>query len=594
MDAYITQQMEMNNASGLSIVVVDNNRVIYQKGFGFADKEKNIAVTDSSLFHIGSITKLFTGIGIMQLVQRGLINIDAPIQRYIPDFSVKYHMFTRCPVTVRSIMAHQSGLFGDKLSNSIDISYPAEDYRLYPEYAQNEYAAYLPNTITSYSNFAVSLLGLIIERVSGQKYEDYVYNNILSPCGMVESSFDPVIDHESLLAKGYNPSGELSPYLYIADNPAGFLASSSRNMASFIKMILDNGKVRNNQILYPFTLKYMYTPHSIFLPMNLFDRYFSPYNFGLSWMLENGSFDYLGQVVGHGGNVSQYNSKLLIAKDVNLGIFVTANKQDFYPDQIAYYGLIKAAEIFRNLKKPDLPGVPHTATVPDFQKKLISGSYCILNDIPLDLYFENDTLYFQRSHAVRIPMVYHADDWFSFNIDGAVIPGIRLGVRFLKGQKVLCAESRDEFAISRQVIGNALSKRDTLPAQVDDILGIYSDAASGYPELSIYIDTLSQSKIRVLTVLSLLDNTSLILKPAEDNTFILQGMGRGAQETVYLKGDTANYGGYKFVKFKQIAGSSDFARSSVPEALSKSSIKLTAPEDVISNLKKALKKSNLF
>ncbi|HLV31595.1 MAG TPA: hypothetical protein VKY57_08520 [Chitinispirillaceae bacterium] len=88
-------------------------------------------------------------------------------------------------------------------------------------------------------------------------------------------------------------------------------------------------------------------------------------------MFENESFDYLGKVVGHGGNITQYNSKLLIAKDVNLGIFITANKQNFYPDPIAYYGLIKAAEIFRNLRKPDLPDVPHTSTVPDFYKRFL-------------------------------------------------------------------------------------------------------------------------------------------------------------------------------------------------------------------------------
>lgn len=79
MDQYITQQIEAHNDCGLSVVVVDNNRIIYQKGFGFADKENNIAVTDSSLFHIGSITKLFTGMGIMELAQKGLINIDALI-----------------------------------------------------------------------------------------------------------------------------------------------------------------------------------------------------------------------------------------------------------------------------------------------------------------------------------------------------------------------------------------------------------------------------------------------------------------------------------------------------------------------------------
>jgi len=214
--------------------------------------------------------------------------------------------------------------------------------------------------------------------------------------------------------------------------------------------------------------------------------------------------------------------------------------------------------------------------------------------MPGELYFENDTLYFHQSHSERIPLVYHADDWYSFYTNGAVIPGIRFGVRFLNGQKVLCAENRDEFSISRMVIGNSLSKKDTLPDNVNDLTGVYLDAASGYPALSLFIDTLSQSKIKLLTAYILEDNMPLILKPADNNTFIIQGMGRGAQETAYFTGDTVNYGGHQFVKFQNMAKNSVRARSSAPDVASKFPVKIISPEDVINNLKRALKKHNQF
>ena len=179
MDAFVAQKMEEGNAAGLSVVVVHNNRTVYQKGFGYADVENEIPVDSATVFHIGSITKLFTGIGIMQLAQKGLIDIDAPVQQYLPEFSIRYHDDTDKPVTVRSMMTHQSGIFDTKRAGWVNATYPEMDFRTYPEFAENEYAAYHPNYVTAYSNFTVSLLGLIIERVSGNQYEQYIRDNIL-------------------------------------------------------------------------------------------------------------------------------------------------------------------------------------------------------------------------------------------------------------------------------------------------------------------------------------------------------------------------------------------------------------------------------
>ncbi len=476
MDEFISKQMEKYSAVGFSIAVVENNKVVYEKGFGYADKENKIPVDSSTLFHIGSITKVFTGIAIMQLAQKGLIDIDEPIQRYIPEFSIKYHTYFGRPITIRSIMSHQSGIFGDKLANFADTVYPATDFRNFPEFAKNEYAAYYPNYITAYSNFAVSLLGLIIERVSHQKYEQYIYNNILKPCGMTETGFNPRNENESLLAKGYDSDGNLYPYYYIDCIPAGFLASNSNNMAKFIKIILNHGFSGKNWVLYPSTLNYMYKPQSKYVSMNLYDEYTSP--FGLSWMLENKSFNYMGKVVGHGGYLPPYNSNLLIATDKRIGVFVTSNKDDFYPSEISYFALVEAGKIFRNLQKPDLPAVPHITTLPEYQKKFCTGTYCILGSNPIEIYSENDTLYYHELHSERIPLVYHVDGWFSFCINNTIIPGTRWTIKYIDGQKVLCVEGRNSFSLTRDIIGNNFIPKDTLSAELQKITGLYSEMSS--------------------------------------------------------------------------------------------------------------------
>jgi CubicO group peptidase (beta-lactamase class C family) len=591
MDDYIAQQMQESDAAGLSIVVVENNKTIYEKGFGYADKENNIPVDPSTLFHIGSITKLFTGIGIMQLVQKRLIDIDAPIQRYLPEFSIKYHIPTHRPITIRSIMAHQSGIFGDKNFNCLAESYPEDDFRNYPAFARNEYAAYHPDYITSYSNFAVSLLGLIIERVSRQKYEDYIYDNILRPCGMTQSGFDPAKDHAALLAKGYDVGGELFPYYYIAVNPAGFLASNSDNMAKFMKMILNNGRHDNKPIISPTMLQYMYQPQSRFLPMSLADGYASPYNFGLSWMLENKSFSYLGAVVGHGGNLPPYNSNLLIAKDQNVAVFVTANKANFMPNKISYFALALAAKIFRRIDKPALPEIPSSITMPDHLKRFYTGTYCVLNMNPIEIYSENDTLFFHELHSERIPLVYHADGWLSLSVNNELIPGIRLAVRRINNQKVACIEDRDEFLVHRMITGNNFDPEDTLSDEVCAMAGIYSETTSSQPALMMYPDTLSQSGKPFMTIRSLIDNIPIVVTPAENATLIIQGLGRSARETMYFSDDTLNSSGFKFTKISGLTTRGSLAPLAATKAAA-STVK--SSEDVINRLKKSIEKEKTF
>jgi CubicO group peptidase (beta-lactamase class C family) len=595
MDDYIAAQMKEKNGAGLSIVVVDNDSVIYEKGFGLADKEKAVPVGKSTLFHIGSITKLFTGIGIMQLAQKGLIDIDAPIERYLPEFSIKYHKYPRQTITVRSIMAHQSGIFGDKEYQGSDSVYPAEDFRAFPEFTKHEYAAYAPNYTTAYSNFAVSLLGAIIERVSHQKYEDYIAANILKPCGMDESGFDPKKDNEALLAKGYDADGKAYPYYYIACNPAGFLATNADNMANFMKMILHDGYYNQHRLLDPDVLHSMYNPQSIYLPMNLGDDYGSFYNFGLSWMLQNKSMDYLGKVVGHGGNLPPYNSNMLIAKDHNIGVFITANKADFYPDEISYFALTLAAKIFKKLDKPSLPAVAHTAVMSEFQKKFYSGSYTLLGSEPIEIYSDHDTLFLQQLHSTRIPLVFHVDGWVSPSINDSLVQGIRLAVKWIDNQKVLCEEDRDSTLIYRMIIGNHFVPNIPPDSSLAKLTGDYSEVSSpASPAIRLSLDSLSQSKAVFLKAVELSNNACYCVNSSDGKTFITQGLGRGAQETAYFTSDTLNYSGYRLIK-SPVA----LARTSAAASLAKTNAKLPtatqkSAEEVIKDLKDSAKKMRLF
>jgi CubicO group peptidase (beta-lactamase class C family) len=105
---YLEQFMKKTGTVGMAVAVIDSDKVVYSEGFGYADKKTKKKVTDSTTFMIGSITKLFTGTAIMQLVEQGAIVLDSPITTYLPEFTVKSRFNAR-PITVRDLLTHESG-----------------------------------------------------------------------------------------------------------------------------------------------------------------------------------------------------------------------------------------------------------------------------------------------------------------------------------------------------------------------------------------------------------------------------------------------------------------------------------------------------
>lgn len=112
---FTQQQMKKHNVTGLSLALIDDQRVVWAEGFGYADRANNIPATPETLYRAGSITKLFTATAIMQLVERGLIDLDQPVKTYLPEFSFKTRFPDTPPITIRHILTHHSGLPRDIL-----------------------------------------------------------------------------------------------------------------------------------------------------------------------------------------------------------------------------------------------------------------------------------------------------------------------------------------------------------------------------------------------------------------------------------------------------------------------------------------------
>ncbi|MCK4513725.1 MAG: beta-lactamase family protein, partial [Spirochaetaceae bacterium] len=230
---------------GLGVVVVADGEVVLIEGFGSADEASNCPVTADTVFRIGSITKLFTAFAVMQLIEDGLVDLDEPYATYVSAFSIRTHSQARA-ITVRDMLTHHAGLPGDIFRGWAGAANEQPDskaaYRDYPALLSGQYTTSVPDTVFSYSNVAFSLLGILVEEVSGTPYSEYVQSHILRPLGMESSGLYAEETFADRMATGY-ASGNNDPDMlsHIRDIPAGSMYASLQDMGAFMQMIVKEG-----------------------------------------------------------------------------------------------------------------------------------------------------------------------------------------------------------------------------------------------------------------------------------------------------------------------------------------------------------------
>src|SRR5256886_15701385 len=224
---FIEQQMSAKHLPALSIAIVDDQQIVWSEGFGFADPKKKIPATAETTYRIGSVSKLFTDIGIMHLVERGEANLDAPVSTYLPDFHPR-NPFSK-PITLRALMSHQSGLLREPpVGNYFD---PTEPSIAQTVSSLNETdLVYAPHTHVKYSNAAIGVVGYVLEKKVGEPYAAYLKKAVLDPLGMTRSSFEPEPFVKQGLAKAemwsYDGRTFDPPTFELGIAPAGCMYSS--------------------------------------------------------------------------------------------------------------------------------------------------------------------------------------------------------------------------------------------------------------------------------------------------------------------------------------------------------------------------------
>ncbi|QTD42948.1 serine hydrolase [Sporosarcina sp. Te-1] len=306
---------------GVAIAIVQDGEVILLKGYGQSDIEKNIPVDPAkTIFEAASVSKVYTWSAVMQLVEQGKIDLDADIREYLPNDFLKLDFDEK--VTMLHLMNHTAG-FEEKTEYL--FTYDPKDIISLDDYMMNEKQpkqVHKPGAITSYSNYSTALAGYIVQRVSGQPFEEYMQDQVLGKLQMDNSSFKQNWEQmkTTIASKGfgYEKNGdhfETAPNIYVSESPAGSLNTTASDMAKFMLAHLNQQQTGEFQLFQDNeTLR------------TIHDQSYSPNpqmpgNAHGFWERLNGEY----RMIEHGGNLLGYTALLSLLPEQNFGLAFLTN-----------------------------------------------------------------------------------------------------------------------------------------------------------------------------------------------------------------------------------------------------------------------------
>ena len=380
LDEYVAHEMLQQGIPGLSLALIDGNGLLRVSAYGYADVKLKNPVTPETEFEIGSISKSFTSISLLQLSEQGKFDLRQPITKYLPWFSVhsKY-----APITGHDVMSHSAGLPRDR--DDIPSSlYQAAGVR-------DRSTGYQPGKHFAYSNIGYQIMGYLLEEITGKTSAENVRERILQPLGMSHS--EPLFTHDTYarLATGYaplyddRPNRASSPLIeatwleYAAGD--GAIVSTASDMAIYLRMLLNRGSSPTGRIISDESFKLL-TQHASQESEGVW------YGYGMSsWTVDGHNY------IGHAGGMVGYSSKLQGDVDDGLGVIALVNFPGG-PGGIPDYALklLRAAYEGRDLPPmPDQDSSDRVANAPDY-----AGTYTSPDGKKLILVAENNQLLLLR------------------------------------------------------------------------------------------------------------------------------------------------------------------------------------------------------
>ncbi len=326
-DAWLPLKIQYDRTPGLSIGIVHRGKLVYKRGFGFADVAERKPATPDTCYRIASISKTFTAVAIMQLVESGKLHLDDKICAHLPWFKAKSKDSDACNITIRQILSHTAGVFRD--GNT-------------PHWADDKFpnAAGLQRTVSKaivfenltrfkYSNFGFALLGEVIKKVSGVEYGAYVSEHILKKLGTDKTAPDLTKETESWLAKGYSrfiPHTEREAFRHVQTNAyasaTGFLSNVS-DLAKYLSALSVVDKNANLMISRESKKEMMQEYWATGEKDTSYGLGFVVYKIGDR------------KIIGHSGGFAGFITNIALDVENDVGVIVLSNTNDSSVGQIS-------------------------------------------------------------------------------------------------------------------------------------------------------------------------------------------------------------------------------------------------------------------
>tara|TARA_A200000113_G_scaffold538_1_gene551 strand:+ start:4118 stop:6460 length:2343 start_codon:yes stop_codon:yes gene_type:complete len=311
----IEYEIKDKDLNAISIAIIKQNDFFWSEGFGFIDEEKKIKADENTIYRVGSVSKLFTDIAIMKKRESGDIEIDSPLQIYLPKFNPE-NKFNHEPITLRQLMSHRAGILREPAYGNY-FADNETSLKKTVESVKNSPLIHPPGTITKYSNAGIAVVGYTLEKVFQKPYVEFMQQNILNPLGMNASSFEFKNSMSLNLAEAtmwsYDGRSFKAPRFELGMIPAGSLYSSVTDLTKFLNMILSDGSLNGERFVNPNTLKEMFTPQ-------FSDSEESGYGIGFRVSKHYGY-----KMISHGGAIYGYSTQLSALPEPKIGVVVASS-----------------------------------------------------------------------------------------------------------------------------------------------------------------------------------------------------------------------------------------------------------------------------
>jgi CubicO group peptidase (beta-lactamase class C family) len=373
---------------GTAVLVMVDGKPVLRKGYGMADVEKGVKVTPDMIFRIASVTKQFTAVAVLQLVQQGKISLDDPITKHLPDFDTRGKT-----ITIENLLTHTSGLFNVTALDDFDSQITRD---LKPIEVANLIAGkpleFEPGSKFKYSNTNYILLGMLIEKVTGRTYAENLESSIAKPLGLADTRYSRDDALTPRHARGYDleSSGQWAPMKPMSMTQpfaAGAIESTVDDLAKWTQALAD-GKAVDSKLL-----ERAWTPYK---PTE------RPSDYGYGWFIRTGSGE---RWIGHNGGINGFQSAAVWIPEKKVFVAILRNGTGRAVPEVLLGRLALEA-----VGRPEAKRV--AITLPAEKLDRYVGVYALSPEAKFTISRDGDKLFAEAPNKSKVELVVEAEDKF--------------------------------------------------------------------------------------------------------------------------------------------------------------------------------------